>query len=104
MTDAIRFKLIAFAAIALGFAMTGPAAAIDCKNGYQLVQGSYLATPYCQDALLAAVARDYGMGATAAEIRANPNYKRRICRFIGQDIRVQENCQTINPNGRGRSF
>lgn len=81
-----------------------PAAAIDCKDGYQLVQGNYLATPYCQDALLTQVAHQYGMHVSASEIRENPNTKRRVCRLIGRDIRVQEACITVNPNGRGRPF
>jgi hypothetical protein len=81
-----------------------PAWAIDCKDGYQLVQGNYLATPYCQDELLAEVARAYGMSVSTHEIRENPNYKRRVCRFVGPDIRVQEACISVNPNGRGRSF
>lgn len=85
-------------------AMADPAAAIDCQNGYQLVQGNRLATPYCQDALLASVARQYGLKTNAAAIRENPNHKRDICRFVGRDIRVQENCITANPNGRGRSY
>lgn len=77
-----------------------PAAAITCKNGFQRVQGDYLATPYCQDALLAAVARQYGMSASASAIRENPNYKRQVCRLVGRDIRVQETC--IDANGYGR--
>jgi hypothetical protein len=81
-----------------------PAAAINCKDGYQLVQGNYLATPYCQDALLTQVAHQYGMHVSALEIRENPNSKRRVCRLIGRDIRVQEACITVNPSGRGRPF
>ena len=76
------------------------AAAIDCRNGYQMVQGNLLATPYCQDKLLAEVARQYGAGASFAEIRDNPNTKRDVCRLVGRDIRVYENCQTVNPSGR----
>lgn len=85
-------------------AMTSPAAAIACKGGYQVVQGNLLATPYCQDALLAKVARQYGFKTSALAIRENPNHKREICRFVGRDIRVQENCITANPSGRGRAF
>lgn len=90
----------AAAIAAFTFASAGPAAAITCKNGYQLVQGNYLSTPYCQDDLLTKVAREYGMRASAAEIRGNPNYKRHVCLFIGRDIRVYDNCLTANPSGR----
>jgi hypothetical protein len=97
------FQISGIKAFAVMIGMTvsaQPAAAIACKNGYQLVQGSYLATPYCQDALLAIVARQYGMSASAAAIRENPNYKRQVCRLVGRDIRVQETC--IDANGYGR--
>jgi hypothetical protein len=77
-----------------------PAAAITCKSGFQLVQGNYISTPYCQDAYLTIVARSYGMRVSAAEIRNNPNYKRQVCRFVGRDIRVQETCLNSNAYGR----
>jgi hypothetical protein len=79
----------------------GAEAAIRCKDGYQIVQGNYLATPYCQDDLLARVAREYGMRASAAAIRGNPNYKKEVCRLVGRDIRVQNHCLDAFP-GRGR--
>jgi hypothetical protein len=79
---------------------TVASAAIVCRNGAQLVSGSYLTTPYCQDKLLAAVAREYGFKVSFAEIRDNPNTKRNICVYVGRDIRVQENCLTANPTGR----
>jgi hypothetical protein len=89
------------AALVMGMSLAAqPAAAITCKNGFQLVQGSYLATPYCQDALLAVVARQYGMSASASAIRENPNYKRHVCRLVGRDIRVQETCIDANSYGR----
>ncbi len=101
MSGTMRSTVVAIAAAA-GL-WTAPAhAAIDCKNGYQRVQGSYLATPYCQDALLAVVARQYGMKASAAAIRENPNYKRTVCRLVGRDIRVHETCILVEPSrGRG---
>lgn len=81
------------AALALiAVASATPAAAITCKDGYQLVQGNYLETPYCQDELLAKVARQYGMKAPASEIRNNPNFKLQVCRLVGHDIRVQQTC------------
>jgi hypothetical protein len=91
----------------LGFAKTGliaaglisamtvatPAlAAIKCQDGNQLVQGNWLATPYCQDALLAQVANARGFKTTFAAIRNNPNHKKELCRFLYTDIRVQMTC------------
>jgi hypothetical protein len=75
-------------------------AAIKCRNGAQLVAGSYISTPYCEDKLLAEVAREYGFKVSFAEIRNNPNAKRNVCVYVGRDIRVQENCLTANPTGR----
>ena len=96
----MRPSAIVLAALAVvGSAVTAEAA-IQCNNGAQLVSGSYIITPYCQDKLLAQVARQYGSRVSFAEIRDNPNTKRHVCRLVGRDIRVYENCQTVNPNGR----
>ena len=44
------------------------------------------------------VAHQYGMNASVEAIRSNPNFKREVCRLIGQDIRVKENCDEANPS------
>lgn len=80
------------------------AGGIKCRNGYQIVSGNLIATPYCQDALLAQVAREHGMSASAARVRNNPNYKREVCRFVGNDIRISEHCLNETPSIRGRGF
>ncbi len=89
--------LVALAAAGLA---TPATAAITCRDGAQLVSGSYISTPYCQDKLLADVAREYGFKVSFAEIRNNPNTKRNICVYVGKDVRVHENCLTANPAGR----
>ncbi len=91
-------------AITLGTALmatTPAAAAIKCSGGYQLVQGSLLATPYCQDQQVADVARAYGIRVSGHEICNNPNTKRHVCRTIGRDNRVYLSCLESNPRGRG---
>ncbi len=93
---------LSFAALAIG-AEAGPRG-IHCRGGAQLVAGSYITTPFCQDELLASVARGYGMRASADRIRYNPNYKREVCRFVGHDIRVSEHCLNEAPGIRGRRF
>ncbi len=81
------------AAVAVGPAFAIPAAAaIKCEKGFQRVQGNLIATPYCQDQYLAQVAREYGFKASAARIRNDPNYKKELCRFVFNDIRVQTTC------------
>jgi hypothetical protein len=77
-------------------------AKIMCDKGFQSVAGSLISTPYCQDAYVADVARQYGFSASAERVRNDPLFKQRLCRFIGQDIRIKESCQEVNPSGRGR--
>lgn len=75
-------------------------ARIKCRNGAQFVDGNYLVTPYCQDKLLAQVAREYGMRVSDGRIRNNPNFKREVCRLVGQDIRISEHCLNERPSIR----
>jgi len=91
------------AALIMSLMPVSPASArIKCHNGYQNVGGSLLATPYCQDLLLAHVAHEYGMKVSARAILYNPNIKRDVCRLVGRDIRVQENCNTVLPHLHSR--
>lgn len=99
----MKLSALLLAAAAVAGSTLQAEAAITCRNGAQLVSGSYIITPYCQDKLLAQVARQYGSRASFAQIRDNPNIKRHVCRLVGRDIRVFENCITVNPNGR-RAF
>lgn len=99
----MRSRAIYLAAAGLTVTMVQSAEArIKCSDGFQDVGGRMLSTPYCRDNLVAAVARQYGFDAPDAKVRNNPNFKRRICRFVGQDIRIKEACDEVNPNGRGR--
>ena len=96
-----RSAAIYLATAGLAVTMVQPAAAtIKCLNGYQVVDGAMLSTPYCRDNLVAAVARQYGVNAPDAKIRNNPNFKRHVCRLVGQDIRIKEACEEVNPSGR----
>jgi hypothetical protein len=69
-----------------------PGNAIECDRGTQKVNGQMIFTPYCQDEYLSEVAREYGFTEPAARLRNNPNFKKEICRFVFQDIRVQITC------------
>jgi len=96
----------ALAAVALPLAALGwsqPAEArIKCVNGNQVVNGSLIATPYCQDELVAVVARQRGWKVSASEIRNNPNLKRNVCQHVGRDNRIYIACIDANSVGRGR--
>ena len=92
--------LLAIVSVTVCSVIPGEAGGIVCRDGSQLVAGSYISTPYCKDELLAQVARGYGMKAPADKIRYNPNFKREVCRFVGHDIRVQDNCLNESPSIR----
>lgn len=104
----MRWAMGAVAAVAvgtgLGVTMAVPAeAAIRCEGAYQVVRGDLIATPYCEDNYLAFVARDHGMRVSGRAIRASYNTKRRVCEFVGHDIRVQSICSGLtNEDRRGR--
>lgn len=85
--------LIAALSLACGAAVAPARAEIKCDDdGNQLIQGNWMATPYCQDKLLARIANARGFKTTFAEIRNNPNHKKELCRFLYTDIRVQMTC------------
>ena len=103
------FKRFATAGVFLLMAMLGLGQAvveakIVCKNGAQRVGGSWISTPYCEDALLGQVAREHGFRVSDRELRQNPNKKRNICRFVGKDIRVQETCIQSDGGSRRGGF
>jgi hypothetical protein len=67
-------------------------AKIVCRDGFQVVSGQEISTPYCNDGLVAQVAREYGMNVSAETVRNSPSAKDEICRFVGSDIRIQHYC------------
>lgn len=93
------------AALAASLIATSAEARIECTaDGFQVVQGSLLSTPFCQDNLVGRVAREYGVRVSDSEIRNNPNRKADVCRFVGQDIRVKHACQGFDAQERGGRF
>jgi hypothetical protein len=90
---------------AAAFAPTDRAEArIACDGPYQIVQGSPLATPYCEDNYLAAVARGYGIRVSDAAVRQNPSVKAEVCRTVGHDNRVRQICAGYLPGDHGGRF
>ncbi len=92
-------KTVVFAALsgALLFVATTaiPAsAAIQCEGGNQWnsAAGGWIPSPYCEDNLVAAVARANGMRWSNAAVRQNPSIKAEACRFAGSDIRISDIC------------
>jgi hypothetical protein len=99
MSKSHTVKLMLLAGSSLLVA-TQSALAIQCKDDYQIVQGRPISTPYCRDGYLARVAREYGFKTSAEAIRNNPSRKAEICRFVGNDIRVQTACSEVLPTPR----
>lgn len=68
-------------------------AQIRCDGSFQITRrGERIVTPYCEDAEVAAVAREYGMRVSAAAVRGNPSIKQRVCQFAGADLRIRDTC------------
>jgi hypothetical protein len=89
-----------FAIGALACAASAADAHIVCRDGYQRVEGSNIATPYCQDKLVAQVAREYGSHVSDNAVLNNPSIKRDTCRFVGHDNRLTVACADENSSGR----
>jgi hypothetical protein len=94
--------LVGCTAAALALGSIAAQAGIKCREGYQVVNGNEIATPYCTDAYIAQVAREHGVKATAERVRNNPSFRDEVCRFVGSDIRIREDCNLDDGDDRGR--
>jgi hypothetical protein len=98
----MRYFVFPIACIALSVMTAIPAHAIKCDGNYQVQRdGRRIATPYCQDNMLARVAREHGMRVSSRAIRNNPSVKERACRFVGHDNRVRDTCAPYRGDGDG---
>ena len=94
-------KALAFVVATMLLASTATAGGIVCHDEYQVVNGQEIHTPYCADGYIAKVARKSGWKVTDKQIRQNPNLKEEVCRHIGGDIRVREDCDYEYGDGDG---
>jgi hypothetical protein len=86
-----------FGAVAvLAFGCAGAQARIVCREGFQIVDGQALSTPYCNDAYVAEVVRAHGRDVSDDAVRENPALKDEVCRQFGSDIRIKHYCDTDN--------
>ena len=69
-----------------------PRDSIVCRGSYQSVEGRPVATPYCEAAALARVAREHGSNVAASSIRSDPGIKDEVCRFVNSDVNAQQYC------------
>ena len=88
-------------AVAASVAPLPAAAAITCKDGFQMSGGQWISTPYCNDAHLAQIARKHGVRVSDREVRANPAKKYEICRFLSGDTNASDYCPSDGGSDRG---
>ena len=88
------YKVVALAGWAIAFVVwsANAEAHIVCHDGFQVVNGREISTPYCNDNYVAEVARKHGMHVADEAVRNNPSLKNQICRFVGSDIRIEDYC------------
>lgn len=69
-------------------------AAIQCQgaNQWNSAAGAWISSSYCEDNLVATVARANGMRWSNAAVRQHPSIKAEACRFAGSDIRITDIC------------
>lgn len=94
------FAVAALGVAALAMSAMSAEARIVCREGFQVVHGQEISTPYCSDNYVAAIARQYGDKVSDAEVRNSPAKKNEICRWIGTDTRIRSYCD--DSSGRGR--
>jgi|JRYH01.1.fsa_nt_gb hypothetical protein len=101
-------KLFLIAVSALGLAALQSVTAVPaeariaCKDGFQLSGGNWISTPYCNDEHLAQIARRHGVKISGNEVRANPNKKYEVCRFLSGSPTARDYCPSEGSSSRGR--
>jgi hypothetical protein len=101
-TFIVTFSVLTLAALQAAVIPQLANAAIVCRDGFQKSGGTWISTPYCNDAHLAQIARKHGVRVSDAEVRANPNRKYEICRFLSGSPAARDYCPDSGSSGRGR--
>lgn len=80
--------------VAFQSAISAPVAEarIMCRDGFQSSGGNWISTPYCNDEHLAQIARRHGVKVSGNEVRANPNKKYEVCRFLSGTPAARDYC------------
>lgn len=93
--------------IIAGFAVMLPLVAgsaadarIACTGDFQIVNGSPIATPFCEDDHLAKVAREHGGHFSAETIRHSLDAKYSACAVTAGDTRTMDACIEAGGNDR----
>ena len=97
------FAAFALVTLALPLTLVHPAQSrIVCDGNYQIVNGSPISTPYCQEQNVVQVARGYGIRVSLQEIRNSESTRASVCQTIGYDNRVRDFCQRYRDGYGGR--
>ena len=77
-----RYIMLIGAAVAgLHFATPASRAAIVCDGNFQMVAGTAVSTPFCQDENLAALRSTRAVRTSGDQIRRQPELKQQACTF-----------------------
>ena len=101
--NAVAFTALGGALLYVATTALPASAAIKCQgpNQWNSAAGGWISTPYCEDNLVAAVARESGMNVSNKAVRQNPSIKAEACRFAGWDIRIRGICAGHLPEDDG---
>ncbi len=107
MKKTATFTAFAGAFLFIAVSALPASAEIKCQGSTQWnsAAGGWIPSPYCEDNLVATVARENGMRWSNAAVRKNPAIKAEACRFAGSDIRINDICEGHLPednNSRSR--
>jgi hypothetical protein len=82
---------ICFSLLAMGAIGDAANAHSRCDGDFELINGSWIATPHCQEAVAEAVARERHMHVSERPSRANEWTPEEFCRWAG-DSRTSTYC------------
>ena len=80
-------SIFAYGVLAANPEFTNSRAAPQCKDGFQLIKGLWIATPYCGEIWLAKVS-----GYSVRAIRNDPSARQLACQMYGSDPKVASLC------------
>ncbi len=87
MKKLISTSLFALTGLMIAVSAQPASAKIVCKDSYQIVNGTPIATPYCGDKWLARIS-----GVSFRAIRNDYSVRQRVCSSYGSDPRVASIC------------
>ena len=97
LTNSKIFLATSCVALSALVAASPAEARIQCKGNFQVTKYGLIATPYCEEQQIAAVAQSYGVRVTADQVRRDPMAKVKLCYRFGGDVRLKGSCGAYAP-------